>query len=205
MALKSAELSGLKFEKAKAYQGVLEWLRRATSVQGVVGYQAPGDGGSVIPQVNDKWAGHPAMTAVGLLSKIFVEKRSGDPWMKTAAGLIVKDLPVWDTEHKTIDFYYWYYAALALFQFDAPNGPHWKAFNESMKKALIPFQKGFRESRDKTLKAKCDDGSWDSEVDKWGSIGGRVYATAINVLTLEVYYRYAHVFGTKIDEKDTKK
>ena len=27
--------------------------------------------------------------------------------------------------------------------------------------------------------------------------GGRVYCTAINALTLEVYYRYANVFGTK--------
>ena len=32
-------------------------------------------------------------------------------------------------------------------------------------------------------------------VDRWGFAGGRVYATAINVLTLEVYYRYENVFG----------
>ena len=41
----------------------------------------------------------------------------------------------------------------------------------------------------------CEDGSWDPAVDKWGSIGGRVYATAINVLTLEVYYRYPRAIG----------
>jgi hypothetical protein len=34
-------------------------------------------------------------------------------------------------------------------------------------------------------------------VDRWGFEGGRVYATAINALTLEVYYRYGNVFGPR--------
>jgi hypothetical protein len=34
-------------------------------------------------------------------------------------------------------------------------------------------------------------------VDRWGFEGSRVYATAINALTLEVYYRYANVFNPK--------
>ena len=36
-------------------------------------------------------------------------------------------------------------------------------------------------------------GSWDP-IGAWGGPGGRVYATAINVLSLEIYYRYARVF-----------
>ena len=32
-------------------------------------------------------------------------------------------------------------------------------------------------------------GSWDPEADRWGWAGGRVYATAMNVRTLEIYYR----------------
>src|SRR3989454_12351648 len=96
-----------------------------------------------MPGINDKWQCHPAMTAVGLLIKIFVTKNQRDPWMKVASQAIVRDLPTWDPQKKAIDFYYWYYAALALFQYDAPNGPAWKSFNESMKKALVPFQKGY--------------------------------------------------------------
>ncbi len=189
MALKSAELSGLRFDHATAYEGVRQWLKRVTSVQGVVGYESPGDAGSTLTGINEKWQSHPVMTAVGLLCKIFIDKKQGDPWMKVAADAIVKDLPTWDEQHKTIDFYYWYYAALALFQYDAPGGTAWKKFNESMKKSLVPFQK--------PKSAGCRDGSWDPEVDKWGHPGGRVYTTAVNVLTLEVYYRYASVFGTK--------
>ena len=66
---------------------------------------------------------------------------------------------------------------------------YWKGWNEAMKNALVPTQK--------LKKDGCTDGSWDSDVDRWGFEGGRVYAAAINALTLEVYYRYAHVFGTK--------
>jgi hypothetical protein len=190
MALKSAELAGLPFDPA-AYDGVRSWLRRATGAAGVVGYSSPGDAGSTIPGVNDRWSGHPAMTAVGLLSRIFIDKKSGDPWMRTAAQMILRDLPAWDEEHRTIDFYYWYYASLAMFQLESGRGALWGVFNQAMKKALVPFQEGDG--------AGCRRGSWNPAVDRWGSVGGRVYATAINVLTLEVYYRYESVFtgGTR--------
>jgi hypothetical protein len=42
-----------------------------------------------------------------------------------------------------------------------------------------------------TGKEKCAQGSWDPAVEVWARDGGRVYATAINVLTLETSYRYA--------------
>ena len=35
----------------------------------------------------------------------------------------------------------------------------------------------------------CEDGSWDP-IDEWGTAGGRVYATALGAMTLEVYYRF---------------
>jgi len=44
----------------------------------------------------------------------------------------------------------------------------------------------------------CVYGSWDP-IDAWGTAGGRVYATAINALTLEVYYRYEFL-GTGSDK-----
>jgi hypothetical protein len=55
-----------------------------------------------------------------------------------------------------------------------------------MKKALIPNQA--------RPEAGCAHGSWDPSVDRWGMVGGRVYATALNVLTLEVSFRYPQVF-----------
>ena len=84
--------------------------------------------------------------------------------------------------------YYWYYASLALFQYDGPSGNVWKQWNEPMKDALVKNQQ--------TPSSGCKNGSWEP-VGRWCGEGGRVYATAINALTLEVYYRYANVFGTK--------
>ena len=40
----------------------------------------------------------------------------------------------------------------------------------------------------------CKSGSWEP-IGRWCPEGGRVYGTAINALTLEVYYRYANVFN----------
>jgi hypothetical protein len=51
---------------------------------------------------------------------------------------------------------------------------------------------------DATVKSQRKDanfkGSWDP-IDPWGQDGGRVYATAIMVLCLEVYYRYSKILG----------
>jgi hypothetical protein len=123
-----------------------------------------------------------------MMSRIFMDKNQGDPRLSGGAARLVKDLPVWNgsRDELKVDFYYWYYASLALFQYDGPEGPTWKAWNEPMKNALVTNQK--------TKKDGCGSGSWDP-IDRWGFEGGRVYATAINVLTLEVYYRYANVFG----------
>jgi hypothetical protein len=55
-----------------------------------------------------------------------------------------------------------------------------------MKNALVPTQK--REG--------CENGSWDP-IGAWGTAGGRVYATAINCLSLEIYYRYGRVLNVK--------
>jgi hypothetical protein len=38
-------------------------------------------------------------------------------------------------------------------------------------------------------------------MDRWGAVGGRVYATAINALTLETFYRYANVYGSTVKGK----
>jgi hypothetical protein len=179
MALRAAELAGLRIDR-DAYAGAREWIRRVTNARGVVGYESPGDDGSVIAGVNEKWKSHPTMTAIGLLIKLCAEKSKSDPILTKYASILVKDLPIYDTEHKTVDFYYWHHAALAIFGFDAPDGLAWRAINAKMKAALVPHQ----------VEAGCAAGSWDPAPDKWSPVGGRVAATALNVLTLEVYYRW---------------
>ena len=185
MALKSAELSELSFPRT-AYEGAINWLVEATETNGYarVGYNARGTGKVYVPGKNEQFDHHESMSAVAVMSRIFMQKRKSEPALN-AVNLLVSDLPEWKTNK--IDFYYWYYSSLALFQYDGPEGPMWKKWNEPMKNALVPNQK--------TAKDGCKNGSWDPDGERWGAEGGRVYAVAINALTLEVYYRYANVFG----------
>jgi len=187
MALKSAELSKLTCPRS-AFEGALTWLNEATEKNGYyrAGYTQAGTGKVYVPGKNEQFSDHPSMSAVGVLSRIFIQKSQKDPAL-TAVNFLASDLPAWKPGE--VDFYYWYYASLALFQYDGPNGAFWSKWNEPMKGAIVPHQK--------TAKQGCENGSWDPAEDRWGFEGGRVYAAAINCLTLEVYYRYALVFGAK--------
>jgi hypothetical protein len=120
-----------------------------------------------------------SLTAVGLTVRIFGgHDLKSDEMIGKGADLLAKCLPKWDTDQGTIDYYYWYYGSLAMFQV---GGERWKKWNESMKSALLDHQR--------LEKDRCEYGSWDP-VDPWSAEGGRVYATALNCLTMEVYYRY---------------
>ena len=61
--------------------------------------------------------------------------------------------------------------------------------SKPLKNALVPNQKVARDG--------CAGGSWNSEEDRWGFEGGRVYAAALNAMTLETYYRYPRVVELK--------
>jgi len=184
MALKSAELSELAFPRS-TYDGAMAWLDQVSDEQGKTGYVARGFAPQMIVGPNDQFDHHETMSAVGQLSRIFIQKKKSDPRLQSV-NLLVADLPEW--KGTKIDFNYWYFGSLAVFQYDGPEGPMWKKWNEPMKNALVPNQK--------TANAGCQKGSWEP-ASRWANEGGRVWATAINALTLEVYYRYANVFGGK--------
>jgi Ca-activated chloride channel family protein len=187
MALKSAELSGLSMPRA-GYDGARNWYDEVTDATGRVGYTAKGTGKVFVPGLNAHFDHHETLTAIGVMSRIFMDRKRADPRLAQGCDLLLRDRPRWDGN--AIDFYYWYCASLALFQYDGPSGPKWKAWNEDLKQALVENQ-----NRSASF---CRRGSWEP-VDRWSGEGGRVYGTALNALTLEVYYRYANVFGFGAD------
>jgi hypothetical protein len=75
------------------------------------------------------------------------------------------------------DYYLWYNCTLAMFQ---AGGTSWDRWNLVVRDAVLKLQetKG------------CARGSW-APADGHDHAGGRIYTTALAVLTLEVYYRYA--------------
>lgn len=186
LALKQAKAAGIKVP-AEAFQGGLAFLDYATDSDGNTGYDSPG-GGSALMAVNEgRFDALPTMTAVGVVSRIFAGKKTSDDLVRKGARHLLAELPAWPAKGRSpkINFYYWYYATYAMFQLD---GKAWATWNEAMKEALVPRQR----------QGGIEDGSWDPE-GEWCVAGGRVYATALNCLTLEIYYRYARKHGDLAD------
>lgn len=124
------------------------------------------------------------MTAVGLLARIFLGQNPTEvPVMRKHAELLRRSLPVWEPEARGCDMYYWYYGTYAMYQL---GGADWEAWNRAMKPAIVATQRGDGDER----------GSWDP-VGPWGSVGGRIYSTALMTLCLEVHFRYGRVLGAR--------
>ena len=182
LALQAAKTGKLNVPRS-AFDGALAWFDRVTRVSdGKVGYMHPGDDGARLAgRPPDSFQSLPAMTAVAIFCRIFCGQKRSHPQIVQGVKLLMDNLPDYNKPKcDKVNFYYWYYGTYAMFQM---GGSNWKKWNEAMKTALLKTQRAGR---------ICHDGSWDP-VDEWGVVVGRVYATAINVLTLEVYYRYTRV------------
>ena len=182
LALKAAKTGGLSVPDS-AFEGARAWFNRATDSRGDVGYETPGGGSAFLGPNEGKYDPVPCMTAVSVICRIFTgEKRSEDA-IRKGAKILEDSPPNWDepSNIRKCNFYYWYYGTYAMFQV---GGDKWHKWNKQMQNSLLPRQR----------QRGCEDGSWDP-VGEWCLAGGRVYATAIGALTLEIYYRYERAQG----------
>lgn len=200
MALKSAALAGLDVPP-ESLQGALEYARFTTGEEGLVGYQHPGQAGEKLAGSRDNFTYHTGtMSALGMLVRAFVSHDMDDPFLDLAAKHIIQDPPEVSKDNLSIDYYYWYYATLALNQFDGPDSPrkgagkYWEPWNKALISSILKLQDDNKE-RD-----VCSRGGWLVD-DRWGGNSGyAIYNTALCVLTLEVYYRYENAFGLTADK-----
>ena len=125
------------------------------------------------------------MTGVGVLCRLFAGETRKSPKIKAGVDFLSSHARMWREQKgrslSTINVYYWYYATYAMFQF---GGRPWKEWNRAMLKTLLRSQRSVSEGDSEEV-----DGSWDP-IGEWGVAGGRVYATALGAMTLEVYYRF---------------
>ncbi|MHC4830277.1 MAG: hypothetical protein ACYTFT_07970 [Planctomycetota bacterium] len=206
LALKSAHAAELNVPKT-SFDGALNWFERATStggkdkrrLPGLVGYERPGDGGSMInrkafeselgyrPQLVVKFEGAPTMTAVAVLCRVFTGQPREHERVRQGLKVMMDRLPRWDGAQKSdkneTNFYYWYYGTYGVFQATKHGSSEWDKWNKAMQEAILG------DGHNRQRMGGCEDGSWDP-IDEWGIPGGRVYSTATNALTLEIYYRY---------------
>ncbi len=168
MALRSGEMAGLSVPD-DTMERAGRWLSRVSGGKhgGLYGYQ-------------DR-AAKPAMTAEGMFCRQLLGTPPTEPRMQVAAQYLHTRLP----QSKRMDFYYYYYATLALYQHQ---GPIWQEWNDEMKKVFIGKQS----------RSGKHSGSW-SPVGEHGNRMGRVVSTALATLTLEVYYRYLPLYGLAED------
>ncbi len=125
------------------------------------------------------------------------KSKDADP-TSTAIGLLIQMYHGWSREHRGVfegsrylvklgpsknNIYFNYYATLALFH---ARHSDWDQWNQQMRDYLVRTQ----------AKKGHSAGSWFFK-EKYGSVGGRLYTTAMAVMILEVYYRYLPLFDSE--------
>jgi len=137
--------------------------------------------------------GHaPAVSAIGMLSRQFVGGTGYDAEILQAANYLLAHEkrvhgPGRGKNRLVGDLYYTYYSVLAMFQM---GGDYWATWNKLFRDTLVRVQ--VHKTYDS--KRRYVRGSWDPRNHQWGSRGGRVYCTAMAILSLEVYYRFLPVY-----------
>ncbi len=191
-ALQSADAAGISVPRTTLVRATLH-LARATQSDGRVWYADAGRGFELTREMRPAYRYGPAMTAAGLLSRLLLGMRGDSPLAQQQTALLLADPP---SEHALLrdetglhSHYYWYYGTVALFQ---RGGPAWQRWNARLRDAVLPLQdRGVGDKRRHTY------GSWApfaAKWGKWGRMGGRVYTTALCVLTLETYYRHVPAY-----------
>lgn len=176
MALTSARMSDLRVPLRNRQQAT----RFLNSVQagagGFYGYTGPGR--------------KPSTTAVGLLCRMYLGWDSDHPGIIEGVQALAQRGP------SPVDMYYNYYATQVMHHW---GGGDWDRWNRVMREQLV-------ESQDREGHAA---GSWSpvnpdgSQRDPHGAApGGRLYATAMAILTLEVYYRHLPLYQRRAVETD---
>ena len=130
------------------------------------------------------------MTSVGMLMHLYLAGDPSDERLRTGADHLLANLPQLGDVDTTAptgtlgnprrDTYYWYYATQAMYRM---GGDHWQAWSDRLHPLLVSSQT--------TMGPLA--GSWDPHrpvPDKWADYGGRLFVTAMNLLSLEIYDRH---------------
>jgi hypothetical protein len=163
----NAGIETLPETKSKAKE-FIDSLKHSDGVR--YGYQAVGDG-------DIEWARQdrqPSCTAIGNLMQMYFGRELEHPALRSACQYLA------DAGSSGTDVYFDYYTTLVLHHARAPQ---WKRWNQTVRDNLIRTQQ----------KHGHEAGSW-FFADLHGNVGGRLYTTAMAVMTLEVYYRFMPLY-----------
>jgi len=174
MALASGHSAGIRIVPGRTIRGASRYLDSVQSHEGAR-YAYIRKGSNPKPK--------PSMTAVGLLSRIYLGWKRGHPGIRYGVEYLSQLGP------SKNDMYYNYYATQVLHQY---GGELWKQWNEVMRDQLVETQRKKGHAR----------GSWDV-TDRHGNAGGRLYQTCLSIMTLEVYYRHLPLYDHRDLDSET--
>lgn len=194
-ALVAASAAGIEVPPAALIRAALH-CARATQADGRVWYSDAGTGFKLTRDLRPEYRFGSAMTAVGMTCAQLLGYRADSGVLQRQAALLFADPPTASLargEDKTQlhSEYYWYYGTVAMFQL---GGEAWERWNHRLRDILLPLQ-----DREKSAAGRKGHsfGSWQpygKDWGRWGRMGGRVYSTALAVLTLEIYYRHTPAY-----------
>jgi hypothetical protein len=172
MALKSGYLAGLQVDTNTIHRA--EAFLDYASIDKIGSCYAYQNGGRK-PYVPEG-ASIRATTPIGLLCRMY----TGWEHDKPGIALGVKRIGRW--ARPNLGMYHYYYAAQVMHHY---GGAPWNKWNEWMREYLVNAQ----------VRSGPETGSW-----QFGGSHdtGRLYCTAMSAMTLEIYYRYAPIYGREV-------
>lgn len=158
---------------------LIGFLKKTTLPDGSARYA------DVAPRAGERGLG---MTAVSNVCRRLLGEPGETAVQRVQQKTLAANTPNWSkvADKQDGSFYYWYYGSLGLLlNKEQPGGSdRWREWNAGLKEALVKNQ----------CQSGPRKGSFDP-VEIWADKGGgRLYSTAINVLTLEIYYRLEPVY-----------
>lgn len=209
LALRMAELGGVRFDPAILDHGLAHFGRMTDPEFGQVGYDEPGGFPATYAMVQQtsRFLGPMVVPVRGTRAGVTVDREAFPPErtqsidalanvcrLVSAHGARKQDFvdkgerlcadrpPRWAPDTGDVDMTYWFFGSLFVSLRSSAAAPSARArvWFAHLHRALPPNQR--------------EDGSWDP-VDAWGPAGGRVYATAMGALALEAPYLFAEGFA----------
>ena len=173
MALKSAQMAGMEVPD-EAFAGVERFLDLVATQEGKrYGYRREN-------LIRDASPVTTAVSAEGLLCRQYLGWHQDDPRLLAGLEILINEKPIDFDSDK--DVYAWYYVTQVAHH---AQGGAWRKWNARLRSELPARQ---------VVKGK-EKGSWDPSLDRWGSIGGRLFVTCFSTWMLEVYYRHLPLYG----------
>lgn len=136
-----------------------------------------------------------SLTGAGLLTREYLGWHRDNPDLAAGCKYLMENLPP-ESGSSLGPIYYYYYATQVLHHMEGSDFDLW---NYRMREHLIRTQE----------KEGHKAGSWNPQGVDYGHAGGRLYATSMAAMTLQVYYRHLPMFrpavrGTRAEAAEEK-